>query len=208
MKGIFEELEGMEALGAGRRIFGWGLAGVVLGLGVAAVAKVFESYFEWDGSWAGDEPESEKKSKPGPSKAKPAPRKKAQRARTRTRKETSDRAFQEYLGDLQGPLRELADGLDAELLGLGDDTERAVLKRYVAYKRAGANFACTAVRRSADEVLVYLRLDPTAAGDLLPFMRDVTEVGHVGTGDLELRLADLSQLAAARDFLARSYAAV
>jgi predicted transport protein len=209
VKAILEELEGLEVFGAGRRVFGWGLTGVVLGLGLAAVALVFESYFSWD-----DDGDADADGKPGPKPTadrKPGARKPAAKgtaAKKPAAKKPSSGYLAGYLAGLEGPLRELAEALDETLLGLGDDTQRAVLKRYVAYKRAGSNFACVAVRRSADEILVYLRLDPPPAGDMLPFMRDVTDVGHIGTGDLELRLADMSQLEAARGYLTRSYEAV
>ncbi len=199
VKAILEELEGLEVLGAGRRIFGWGLTGVVLGLGLAAAALVFESYFSWGEDGDADDAGKEKKATGGRVKEKAWAPGKAARAR---------KDLEAYLSGLEGPLRELAEALDATLLGLGDDAERVVLKRYVAYKRGGANFACAAVRRSANEILVYLRLDPPPARERLSFMRDVTDVGHVGTGDLELRLADLSELEAAREYLAGSYDAV
>ena len=214
MKAILEELEGLEVFGSGRRIFGWGLTGVVLGLGLAAVALVFETYFADDGAEAGANGKPGTAGKPAgtkPAGTKPAAKKataKKATAKTATPKKAASGYLAGYLAGLEGPLRELAEGLDAALLGLGADTERAVLKRYVAYKRAGANFACMAVRRTTNDILVYLRLDPAAAGDLLPFMRDVTDVGHIGTGDLELRLADMSELEAVREYLARSYRAV
>ncbi len=207
VKAILEELEGIEVFGAGRRIFGWGLTGVVLGLGLAAVALVFETYFaegdpEDESENGGPRPAGKAKTTGERAGAKTWAPGKAARARK------ADAELEAYLEGVEGPLRELAVALDAALLGLGDDAERAVLKRYVAYKRAGANFACAAVRRSADEILVYLRLEPLPDGELLPFMRDVTDVGHIGTGDLELRLAEMSELDAARDYLAQSYAAV
>jgi predicted transport protein len=248
VKAILEELEGIGALGAGRRIFGWGLTGVVIGLGLAAMALVFESYLGPDGRGSTDTaddsdedsggaaspPRDRKARRPaetgrgagpggragagrgagarrttesrrGAETKRPARAKTASRRGARARKSGD---FAAYIGDLDGPLRELAEALDARLLELGNDTERVVLKRYVAYKRAGANFACVAVRASSNEILVYLRLDPPPAGQLEPFMRDVTEVGHIGTGDLEMRLSDRAQLAAAGDYLAGSYEAV
>lgn len=224
MKSKLEELEGLEGFNAGGRIFGWGLTGVVLGLGLAAVALVFETYFAEDepedvgGNGKRPDKSAAKKPAAGRQAAKPSATKTAGKpaagkaagkkaAAKPASSKKSDAALNDSLSGLDGPLRELAEALDQALLGLGDDTERAVLRRYIAYKKAGANFACAAVRRTADEILVYLRLDP-AGEDLLPFMRDVTDVGHIGTGDLELRLSDMSELQAARGYLARSYDAV
>lgn len=81
--------------------------------------------------------------------------------------------------DLRAALEEL-------LLGLGDDVSRIDRKQYRAY-RTLRNFACVS-HGHQQEVVVTLRLSPKEV-DLVPgFTRDVSEIGHHGTGDLEVRL--------------------
>ncbi len=232
LKALLEQLDEIETISPGRRLFGWGVTGVLLGLAVAAVALVFESYFS-DGDGGGEarpkgdaEPAGRKAREGGrpprateragaTEKATPvrkAPAGKAAPAgktgaagRARAAKPKAD--FKAYVDRLPSPLHDLMVALDAMLVGLGSDVQRAVLKRYVAYKRGGTNFACVAARPTAGSILVYLRLEPPPSAERLPFMRDVRRVGHIGTGDLELRIADPGELGASRDYLARSYAA-
>ncbi|MEC3997062.1 DUF5655 domain-containing protein [Actinacidiphila sp. DG2A-62] len=100
---------------------------------------------------------------------------------------------------------ELRAALDETLVALGGDVRRIERKQYRAYRRL-RNFACVG-RSQRREVLVYLRADPEHV-DLIPgFTRDVTGVGHHGTGDLELRLRSEKDLERACGLLRLSYAA-
>ena len=83
-----------------------------------------------------------------------------------------------------GAMAELAAAVDEVLVGLGDGVTRVQRKQYRAYQRL-RNFACV-IPPQQTKVLVYLKADPTAE-DLAPgFTRDVTGLGHHGTGDLEV----------------------
>jgi predicted transport protein len=68
------------------------------------------------------------------------------------------------------------------------------------------NIACVG-RAQRSEVLVYLRADPNEV-DLVPgFTRDVTGLGHHGTGNLEVRLRTEKDLERTGELLRLSYAA-
>ncbi|MEW1633597.1 DUF5655 domain-containing protein [Streptomyces sp. NPDC093801] len=98
----------------------------------------------------------------------------------------------------------LASAVDALLLGLGDDVKKVRRQQYDAYQRL-RNFACVTPRQ--DKLLVYLKATP-AAVDLVPgFTRDVTGVGHHGTGDLEVRLRSEEDVERAVELFRLSYAA-
>lgn len=78
-------------------------------------------------------------------------------------------------------------------------------KQYLAYRRL-ENFACVG-RTQQREVVVYLKADPDAV-DLVPgFTRDVREIGHHGTGALEVRLRSEADLERAGDLFRLSYEA-
>jgi predicted transport protein len=97
---------------------------------------------------------------------------------------------------------EIADGIDEAIRALGDDVKRKELKHYVAYQRI-RNFACVLSYKS--HVLIYLRLDPKDV-DLQPgFTKDMTDVGHLGTGNLEVRLTSVDQIDLAMALVRRSY---
>ena len=102
-------------------------------------------------------------------------------------------------------MAELTDAADEVLRGLGDGVTCVQRKQYAAYQRL-RNFACL-IPPQQTKVLVYLRVDPKTA-DLVPgFTRDVTGLGHHGTGDLEVQLRTERDLGRAQDLFRLSYAA-
>ncbi|WP_405842431.1 endonuclease NucS [Streptomyces platensis] len=104
-----------------------------------------------------------------------------------------------------GALAELAAAVDDTLLGLADGITRVQRKQYAAYQRL-RNFACVCPPQQT-KLLVYLKADP-AEVDIIPgFTRDVTGLGHHGTGDLEVQLRTERDLERAQDLFRLSYAA-
>lgn len=68
------------------------------------------------------------------------------------------------------------------------------------------NFACVCPPQRS-KLLVYLKADPKAV-DLVPgFSRDVTGLGHHGTGDLEVQLRTTRDVERAESLFRASYAA-
>ncbi|MFD8644143.1 MULTISPECIES: DUF5655 domain-containing protein [Streptomyces] len=104
-----------------------------------------------------------------------------------------------------GRLGALAAAVDEVLLGLGDGITRVQRKQYRAYQRL-RNFACVCPPQKT-KLLVYLKADPSEV-ELVPgFTRDVTGLGHHGTGDLEVQLRSERDLERAQDLFRASYAA-
>ncbi|MFF5537808.1 DUF5655 domain-containing protein [Streptomyces cinerochromogenes] len=108
--------------------------------------------------------------------------------------------------DVQGAaMAELAGAVDEVLLGLGDGVNRVERKTYRAYQRL-RNFACLCPPQRS-KLLVYLKVDPKDV-DLVPgFTRDVSGLGHHGTGDLEVQLRTPRDVERAQDLFQASYAA-
>jgi len=91
-------------------------------------------------------------------------------------------------------------------LGCGDDVQLKTLKYYHAFKRL-KNFACMEIRTSQQSVLVYVKVDPSAIKLEEGFTRDVTSIGHYGTGDLEITIQNQDDLQKALPLLQASYEA-
>ncbi|MEU3558251.1 DUF5655 domain-containing protein [Streptomyces fragilis] len=107
-------------------------------------------------------------------------------------------------GPVQTRMTELVNAVDETLLGLGRDITRVENRTYRAYQRV-RNFACVCPPQRS-KLLVYLPLDPRSV-DLVPgFTRDVSRIGHHGTGDLEVRLGTERDLEAAAELFRLSYA--
>lgn len=101
-------------------------------------------------------------------------------------------------------LRDLFEAVRQFLVGLGDDVQVKELKNYIAFKRL-KNFACVEVYPQARVVTVYLKVDPSTVALEEGFSRDVSKIGHFGTGDLEVSLRTMEDFARAQPLLQRSY---
>lgn len=111
----------------------------------------------------------------------------------------------EYMEKSPPKLRQLYDEVDTALQAFGDDVTVKTTDYYVAYRRI-KNFACVEVRNSKGHVLVYAKVDPaTVAIDEWENLRDVTSIGHYGTGDLEIVIRTTEDLARALPLLNRAY---
>ncbi|MFD8883058.1 DUF5655 domain-containing protein [Streptomyces erythrochromogenes] len=102
-------------------------------------------------------------------------------------------------------LRDLYAELDEALTAWGE-VEVAPLRHYIAYRRL-VNIASVIFRPKHEAILVYLRLDPDSVVLEEGFTRDMRGVGHLGTGDLEVRLASAADLEKAAPLIRRAFEA-
>jgi predicted transport protein len=87
--------------------------------------------------------------------------------------------------------------------------QEKTLKFYFAYKRL-KNFACVEVHPQNKTILVYVKVDPASLemkGYPKGFLRDVRNIGHFGTGDLEIRIRSDDDLEKAKPLIIQSYEA-
>ncbi|MFH9351151.1 DUF5655 domain-containing protein [Kitasatospora sp. NPDC017646] len=113
------------------------------------------------------------------------------------------RGVRELLDHASADLRALYASLDERLLELGDGL-CVELQHYLAYRRR-RNYAC--VRVLARALVVVLNVDPSTVKLEPGWTRDLRKVGHLGTGDLEVRIASAEDLARAVPLLAASFEA-
>ncbi|MGW2397063.1 DUF5655 domain-containing protein [Kitasatospora sp. NPDC001664] len=117
----------------------------------------------------------------------------------------SRRTVADVLAQAGGEVRRLYDELDARLLDLGEG-HAVPLQHYVAYRRR-RNFACVRVLAQAQALVVFLRVDPTTVQLVPGWTRDVRRIGHLGTGELEVRIGSVEDLDRSMTLLRTSYAA-
>lgn len=86
---------------------------------------------------------------------------------------------------------------------LGEDISKNQLKYYLAYKKV-QNFTC--IEAQQKQLKVFLKLKPDSV-DSIPDLsiRDVTNVGHFGTGDVEITIKTLEDLEKAKGLLEQAY---
>ncbi len=117
---------------------------------------------------------------------------------------SASRTVSEYLQNAPSDLHDLYDAVEDFCVALGDDVSKRTLKNYFAFRRL-KNFACVEVHPHTRNLLVYLKVDPTSVMLEDGFSRDVSSIGHFGTGDLELRLKSQDDFERAQPLIQHSY---
>lgn len=101
-------------------------------------------------------------------------------------------------------LRDLYQAVADFLMGLGDDVQVKELRQYIAFKRI-KNFVCAEVYPQSKVVTCFLKLDPETVVLEKGFTRDMRNIGHYGTGDLEVVLRNFEDFAKAQPLFQRAY---
>lgn len=120
----------------------------------------------------------------------------------KTKGYSKDKTFDEQLAGAEPAIQSLYESLSSTLLALGDDVQERRLKLYSAFRRL-KNFV--SVVMYGNRMLVMLKINPDTLQLEDGFSRDVRQIGHWGTGDLELTLRNEADLEKARPLLERSY---
>ena len=106
------------------------------------------------------------------------------------------------IAEAKGTQKARYDSLVSFLLSLGDDVQKRHLKHYVAFKRI-KNFAC--VKLQKETIIIYVDADLERVELVEGFSRDVSDVGHVGTGNIAITIASDDDLERAKPFIQQSY---
>jgi predicted transport protein len=109
---------------------------------------------------------------------------------------------QANLGVAPACLQDLYAELDEALTAWGE-VEVSPLMHYVAYRRM-VNLASVVFRPKHEVILLYLRVDPETVELEEGFSRDMRGIGHLGTGDLEVRISSAADLEKAEPLIRRA----
>lgn len=99
------------------------------------------------------------------------------------------RDINDRMNTLNKNLKPILEDLRNFISEIGDDVSEVVLRQYIAYKKIG-NFAT--IDMTNDKIQIYLNLDPLEI-ELQNNMRDVTNIGHFGTGNLEIIITSIDE---------------
>ena len=108
------------------------------------------------------------------------------------------------LADASEDLSNLYSDIEAHLMGLGDDVVQKELQNYFAFKRI-KNFACVEVKPQINVIRLYLKVPPNSVELEDGFTRDVSKVGHFGTGDLEVTIGSHEDFERSKGLILQSY---
>jgi predicted transport protein len=115
-----------------------------------------------------------------------------------------DKSQQERLAEASTSLLDLYESACQYVEQLGDEVQRKELKLYTAFKRI-RNFVSIVVQPGKDPRLqMYLKLSGELGEDS-SFSRDVTHIGHWGTGNLEVNVRTPEDWEKARHLVDKAY---
>lgn len=115
---------------------------------------------------------------------------------------SKDKSHVDRLASASQEVKAIVDQTAEFTLSLGDDVTERPSHLYTAFRRL-KNFVSVVV--NSNRVLVFLKVDPSTVQIEQGFSRDVSKIGHWGTGDLELTLHSLADLERAKPLIERSY---
>ena len=118
----------------------------------------------------------------------------------------SYRTFPELVERASPELQQLWQSIQEYLLGLGDDVQAKQLKYYVAFRRL-RNFASVEVHPVSKIVTVFIKLDVAKVSLEEGFSRDVRDIGHYGTGNVELTIRSRDDFEKAKPLMLLAYTA-
>jgi predicted transport protein len=110
----------------------------------------------------------------------------------------------DYIQQASPELRDRFEALRAWAKALGDDVQENTLNYYVAFKRL-KNFCCVEVHPRGGVLVLFVKVDPSTIRLEEGFTRDVREIGHFGTGDLEIAIRNDADLEKAKPLILKSY---
>lgn len=103
-------------------------------------------------------------------------------------------------------LRALYDELAGRMKSLGNDVTVHPQKHYMAFRR-NRNFASVQIYNQKRVIRIFLNLDPDDIELDASVMRDVRQIGHFGTGDLEITIKSKKDIESVATLIEASYEA-
>lgn len=101
-------------------------------------------------------------------------------------------------------LKDLYYELHEYMINKGDDVQFKELKLYFAFKRI-KNFACVEVLPNQKRIFLYVKVDMGQTVIEEGFMRDMTNLNHLGTGNLLIFIRNKEDLEKAKKYIDESY---
>ena len=114
----------------------------------------------------------------------------------------SPKSFAEKKKDASADALTLYEDVRNYVLSLGDDITENQLKHYVAFKKI-KNIVCVEILKN--RLTLYLKLDANTIDYEDGFTRDTSQIGHYGTGDVEVTIRNRADYEKAKLLLDRAY---
>ena len=114
------------------------------------------------------------------------------------------RGIDDYKKSASDELILLYQEIEDFIFSLGDDVQKKELKFYHAYSRI-KNFVCLEIRPQKKNILVFLKIEYNQLDNPGKNIRDVSKIGHSGTGDTEVSISSIEEFEKAKVLIEKSY---
>lgn len=118
-----------------------------------------------------------------------------------TNKSTKYRTIEDRMESLNPELKTILKELRTFIISLSDEVSELILKQYIAYKKIN-NFVT--VDMTNEKIQIYLSLNPDKI-EIKDNMRDMRDIGHFGTGDVEILIRNEKELQQAVEYIENSF---
>jgi predicted transport protein len=116
-------------------------------------------------------------------------------------RQTGSYTFEEHLEICDDKFKKLLQDLRDFILSIDEAVEEAPKKFYIAYK-VSQNFVCVEVKKS--KMILFLKINPKEI-NIPQNGRDVSNIGHYGTGDLELSINNLDEMEKSKEYIKSAF---
>lgn len=117
-------------------------------------------------------------------------------------KATATYTFEEHFENKTQHICDLGNAIHEFIVDLDPAIQVAPKKQYIAYKTS-KNMVCMEIQ--GKRILLFLKLDPKKVKGPPKISRDVSSIGHFGTGDLEVSIMSEADVEATKPFIQQAY---
>ena len=115
-----------------------------------------------------------------------------------------DASFADNLAVITGTFRNLYDDIVNFVTTQGDDINAKQVKYYIAFSRL-KNFVCLSIYPQGAYMKLWLKLSVATVPEEKGFIRHVHNIGHFGTGDIEVTIRTHADFEKAKPLIERAY---
>jgi predicted transport protein len=116
-------------------------------------------------------------------------------------RQTGSYTFEEHLEVCDDKFKVILQELRTFIIGIAETVEEMPKKFYITYK-VSQNFVCIATTKS--KIVLFLKINPKEIK--IPNKgRDVSNIGHYGTGDLELTINNVEEMEKSKEYIKNAY---
>lgn len=105
-------------------------------------------------------------------------------------------------GTISSEFKKLIEEISQYILELGDDVTENEMKHYIAFKKV-KNIVCMHVKKT--KIFLWLKLDSKDVIEEKEYIRDVSKIGHYGTGDVEIIIKNSEDFNRAKSLIQKAY---